>query len=73
MNSEEGTVKGRSESILFVAGEAVSVKDLARALQSSEKDIRSAVSALRDEYDYEQRGFLLKRFGDNIQLATRPL
>ena len=73
MNSEEGTLKGRIEAILFVAGEAVSVKDLARALQSSEKDIRSAVSALRDEYDYEQRGFLLKRFGDNIQLATRPL
>ena len=73
MDSEEGTLKGRIEAILFVAGEAVSVKDLARALQSREKDIRSAVSALRDEYDYEQRGFLLKRFGDNIQLATRPL
>ena len=73
MNSEEGTLKGRIEAILFVAGEAVSVKDLARALQIGEKEIRNAVSALRDEYDYEQRGFLLKRFGDNIQLATRPL
>ena len=73
MNSEEGTLKGRIEAILFVAGEAVSIKDLARALQTGEKEIRSAVSALRDEYDYEQRGFLLKRFGDNIQLATRPL
>ena len=73
MNSDEGTLKGRIEAILFVAGEAVSIKDLARALQTGEKEIRSAVSALRDEYDYEQRGFLMKRFGDNIQLATRPL
>ena len=73
MNSEEGTLKGRIEAILFVAGEAVTVKDLARALRTDEKEIRKAVSALRDEYDYEQRGFLLKRFGDNIQLATRPL
>ena len=73
MSSDEGTLKGRIEAILFVAGEAVSIKDLARALQTGEKEIRSAVSALRDEYDYEQRGFLMKRFGDNIQLATRPL
>ena len=73
MNSEEGTLKGRIEAILFVAGEAVSVKELARALQTGEAEISEAVGALRDEYDYEQRGFLLKRFGDNIQLATRPL
>ena len=73
MSNEEGTLKGRIEAILFVAGEAVSIRDLAKALQTDEKEIRKEVSALKDEYDYEQRGFLLKRFGDNIQLATRPL
>ena len=73
MNNKEGTLKGRIEAILFVAGEAVPIRDLARALQTDEKEIRKAVSALKDEYDYEQRGFLLKRFGDNIQLDTRPL
>ena len=73
MGSEEGTLKGRIEAILFVSGEAVSVKDLARALQTGEKEIRDAVNSLRDEYDYGQRGFLLKRFSDKIQLATRPL
>ena len=73
MSSEEGTLKGRIEAILFVAGEAVSVKELARALQREEAEVREAIGALRDEYDYEQRGFLLKRFGDKVQLATRPL
>ncbi len=73
MNAEEGTLKGRIEAILFVAGEAVSVRDLARALQTEETEIRGALNALRDEYDFEQRGFLLKRFGDKVQLATRPL
>ena len=73
MSNEEGTLKGRIEAILFVAGEAVSIRDLAKALQTDEKEIRKEVSALKDEYDYEQRGFLLKRFGDNVQLATRPL
>ena len=73
MSSEEGTLKGRIEAILYVAGEAVSLRDLSRALQTEEKEIRKAVDSLRDEYDYQQRGFMLKRFSDKIQLATRPL
>ena len=73
MDSEEGTLRGRIEAILFVAGEAVAVKELARALQTDEAAVRDAIGILRDEYDYEQRGFLLKCFGDNVQLATRPL
>ncbi len=73
MSEQEGNLKGRIEAILFVAGEAVSIKELARALQTEEKTVRSELNAIRDEYDYNQRGFLLKRFGDNVQLATRPL
>ena len=73
MSNDEGTLKGRIEAILYVAGEAVSLRDLARALQTGEDEVRKAVSGLKDEYDYEQRGFLLKRFNDKVQLATRPL
>ena len=68
-----GNLKGKIEAILFVAGEAVGIRDLARALRTEEKAVRKELDALRDEYDFEQRGFLLKRFGDNVQLATRPL
>ena len=73
MNSEEGSLKGRIEAILFVAGEAVAVRDLARALQTGEKELRETINNLKDEYDFEQRGFIVKRFGDKVQLATRPL
>jgi len=73
LNSEEGSLKGRIEAILFVAGEAVAVRDLARALQTGEKEIRETINNLKDEYDFEQRGFILKRFGDKVQLATRPM
>lgn len=69
----EGNLKGRIEAILFISGEPVPVKDLARALQVSEKELTDALNQLSDEYDYEQRGFLLKRFGEQVQLATRPL
>ena len=73
MSEPEGNLRGRIEAILFVAGEAVSVRELARALQKEETAVRTELNAIRDEYDYEQRGFLLKRFGDKVQLATRPL
>ena len=51
MNNEEGNLKGRIEAILFVAGEAVPVKELARALQTGEKEVREAIDSLKDEYD----------------------
>ncbi len=69
----EGNLKGRIEAILFVAGEAVGIRDMAKALQIDEKALQEALNEIGSEYDYEQRGFLLKRFGDKVQLATRPL
>ncbi len=69
----EGNDKGRIEAILFVAGEAVEIQDLARALNQDEKKIRKLLKELESEYDYNLRGFLLKRFGTKVQLATRPL
>ena len=73
MSEQEGTLKGSIEAILFVSGEAVDLKDLARALQQDEKTVREALKELGDEYDYEQRGFMIKRFGNQVQLGTRPL
>lgn len=71
--NSEGTLKGRIEAILFVAGEPVSVRDLARVLQIGDKELSRVLKEIKDEYDYENRGFLLKRFGSHVQLATRPL
>ncbi|MBE5803687.1 MAG: SMC-Scp complex subunit ScpB [Clostridiales bacterium] len=70
---EEGSLKGRIEAILFVAGEAVRVEDLARALEIELPALEDALTELRDEYDFAQRGFCLKRFGHHVQLATRAL
>ena len=68
-----GNIQGRIEAILFVAGEAVPVRQLAKALGLDVPVVREALNHLRDEYDFRQRGFVLKEFGDKIQLATRPL
>ena len=73
MAEREGNLQGMIESILFVAGEAVAIPDLARALQISNDALKTTLDAISSEYDYEQRGFMLKRFGTKVQLATRPL
>ena len=71
--SEEGSLKGRIEAILFVAGEAVRLDELARALNLPVGQVEKALEELKNEYDYEQRGFCLKRFGRQVQLANRAL
>ncbi len=68
-----GNLAGRIEAILFVAGEAVHVDDLARALNVSVREVETELIHIRDEYDFAQRGFTLKRFGHQVQLATRAL
>ena len=66
-------VRGRVEAILFGAGEPVLVSDMAKALELSESDMSHVLDLLVNEYDFEQRGFCLKRFGKHVQLATRAI
>ncbi len=75
MNDEnsEGNLRGRIEAILFVAGEAVRLDELARALNVPVAMLEKELACLRDEYDFGQRGFCVKRFGGKVQLVTRAL
>ena len=68
-----GTLAGRIAAILFVAGEPVRVEELAKALNVTVRQVENELAKLRDEYDFNQRGFTLKRFGHQVQLATRAL
>lgn len=68
-----GTLSGRIEAILFVAGEAVRIEELAKALNVTVRQVENEITKLKDEYDFHQRGFTLKRFGHQVQLATRAL
>lgn len=71
--NEEGNVEGRIEAILYVAGEPVAVKDLAVALSVEPDELEQILTRMRDRYDFEQRGFMIRRFGEHVQLGTRPL
>lgn len=69
----EGCLRGRIEAILFVTGEAIRVDELAKALDVTVSQLDRELSSLKDEYDFGQRGFCVKRFGQHVQLATRAL
>ena len=60
------------EAILFVAGEPVNLTDLAHALDLTVSELIPALDALKEEYDQGMRGMRLNRFGESVQLSTRP-
>jgi segregation and condensation protein B len=58
------------ESILFVASEAVTITQLAKALECTPAQVESALTEL--QASYQQRGIRLQRTGDQVQLVTAP-
>ena len=61
------------EAVLFAAGDAVPVERLAAALETSRGALLEAADALANLYDFENRGILLLRLADKLQLCSRPL
>lgn len=61
------------EAVLFAAGDAVPVERLAAALEVSKIDLLQAAETLANAYDFEQRGIMLIRLEDKLQLCSRPL
>jgi segregation and condensation protein B len=59
------------EAILFVSGDAVTVPDIALALNIGEMETINAVEFLQREYESQTRGFTLRRYGDHLRLETR--
>ena len=61
------------EAVLFAAGEAVPIDRLAAALEVSRGPLLEAAAALENVYDFENRGIMLLRLEDKLQLCSRPL
>ena len=61
------------EAVLFAAGDAVSLDRLCAALETPREDILAAAGALEALYALENRGLMLRRIGDRLQLCSRPM
>lgn len=65
-------IKYAIEGILFAAGEPVKAAKLAVVLDTSVEEVETAVSALKDEYNKDHRGFNIIDISDGYQICSRP-
>ena len=63
---------GIVEAILFVSGNAVEKREICRAMEILPEELEETLDALESGYDFDRRGLRLLRFGEHVQLATRP-
>lgn len=64
-------MEGAIEAILFAAGDEVSLKDIAAALEQDEKTTKAVMENLMDKYGEENRGIAIIRVEDSYQMCTR--
>ena len=70
MNEE--TIIGALESILFMAGDAVEIAEIAAVLDIEPKDLGAIADKQIDKRLQENAGVLLVRVGSKLQLCTNP-
>lgn len=74
MNSRAGMeleeARSALEALLFVAGEPTTVHQLAKTLRVSPQLVEEAITSLAE--DYQGRGLVIQRDGQEVQLATAP-
>ena len=61
------------EAVLFAAGDAVSIDRLCEVLERPRETVLEAAHELSSRYDFEQRGLMLRRIADKLQLCSRPM
>ena len=69
MNKAE--IKSAVESMLFIWGDPLDIKDIVNILEADKNKVEEAIDALILDYKSEDRGIVLKKFGECYQLKTK--
>lgn len=64
---------GALEAVLFAAGEPVSVAELADLLQLEKPQVWELISELKQSYEAESSGLMLRETAGCFQLVTKPV
>ncbi|MBQ6439406.1 MAG: SMC-Scp complex subunit ScpB [Mogibacterium sp.] len=64
------TMKSALETMMFIWGEPLEVKDAAEVLEADKKDIRSLFRELQAEYEQEGRGIRIREVDDAFGFVT---
>ena len=65
------TIKSAIESMMFVWGEPLSIKDMSDIFNVDKKEIYEACKELQEEYEQEGRGIVIREVNKNFQFVTR--
>ncbi|CDF58182.1 SMC-Scp complex subunit ScpB [Thermobrachium celere] len=65
-------IKGIIESVLFVVGDGIEIKELANIVEIDVKELKKILKDLSEDYEKENRGLILVEYNNKVQLATKP-
>lgn len=68
---DDKEIKSIIESILFVWGEPLNIKELSRVLELPKKKVKEYIQELQDELEQQHRGIKIIEVNNCFQLATR--
>ena len=64
--------KGLIEGLLFVAGdEGLTEKKLIELTEINKNEIKQIIEEMKKQYEQEERGIRIEKFGDTIKLVTK--
>ncbi|MBE6053883.1 MAG: segregation/condensation protein B [Clostridium sartagoforme] len=69
--SSKPRIKSLIESLLFVSGEPLTIKELSNTLEISSKIIKGILDDMQNEYEEEKRGIKLISLNGEFQLVTK--
>jgi segregation and condensation protein B len=70
--SEQPGLEATLEALLFLSAEQVGATELAEATGSELADVVMALERLREHYDFERRGLVLRELAGGWALSSRP-
>lgn len=65
-------IKGIIEAVLYAAGDALSVRELAEITGVEEKQIKLLITEMNKAYEADSRGIFIVEFNNKVQLSTKP-
>ncbi len=60
------------EGILFICQTPVTIHEISRVLGRDKKEIFEIVSMLKEEYEKENRGFIIRKIGNGYRMYSNP-
>ena len=70
--SSRKTLKSAIESMMFIWGEPLDIKDIADVFNVDKKEVYECCRELMEEYQQEGRGIVIREVNKSFQFTTRP-